>query len=123
MDTIKRALTTTPALATPTYGPDAGLLILAVDAGGEGWGSVMMQVGQDGKRHSCHFESGLWAPPEKNYDAGKKECKGLLKALKKMRFWLYGVHFRVEIDARTLVHQLNLPANDLPGALVMRWIA
>jgi hypothetical protein len=78
---------------------------------------------RDEKRHLCRFESGLWAPAECRYDAGKKECKGLHKARKKMRFWLYGVRFGVEIYARTLVYQLNLPANDLPGAMVTRWIA
>lgn len=123
METIKHALTTAPALATPRFGPDVGALILAVDAGGEGWGAVLMQEDAEGRRHPCRYESGLWSPAEKLYDAGKKECKGLLKALKKMRFWLYGVRFVVEIDAKTLVHQLNLPANDLPGALVTRWIA
>jgi len=29
----------------------------------------------------------------------------------------------VETDANTLVHQLNLSANDPPGALATRWIA
>jgi len=37
--------------------------------------------------------------------------------------YVYGVRFLVETDANTLVHQLNLPANDLPGALVTLWIA
>jgi hypothetical protein len=46
-----------------------------------------------------------------------------MKALKKFRNYVYGVRFLVETDANTLVHQLNLPANDLPGALVTRWIA
>lgn len=53
----------------------------------------------------------------------KKKCKGLPKVLKKMKFWMYGVRFVVEIDVKTLVHQLNLPANDPAGALVTRWIA
>jgi hypothetical protein len=124
MDTIKQALTSAPALVTPRYSPTAGILVLAVDAGGEGWGAVLMQIQQpDKKRHQCRYESGVWAPAERTNDAGKKECKGLLKAQKKMRFWLYGVRFRVEIDARTLVYQVNLPANDLPGAMVTRWIA
>ena len=29
----------------------------------------------------------------------------------------------VEIDARTLVHQLNQPASDLPESVVNRWLA
>ena len=31
--------------------------------------------------------------------------------------------FVVEIDAQTLLHQLNLPIVDLPDAMVTRWIA
>ena len=29
----------------------------------------------------------------------------------------------VEIDAKTLIHQLNQPINDIPGAVVGRWLA
>ena len=43
--------------------------------------------------------------------------------LKKCRGYLYGIHFVLELDANTLVAQLNRSANDLPGALVTGWIA
>lgn len=43
METIMHALTTAPALPTPRFGPEDGALLLAVDAGGEGWGAVFMQ--------------------------------------------------------------------------------
>jgi len=46
-----------------------------------------------------------------------------LKALKKLRMYLYGDRFLVEIDAKTLVHQPNQPALDLPGLVVNRWLA
>ena len=59
-------------------------------------------------------------PAERQYDGGKLQCRGLLKALKKLRYYLYGVQFLVEIDAKTLVHQLNQPASDLPGSVVNR---
>ena len=60
---------------------------------------------------------------EKKYDSGKLECQGLLKALKTFRYYLYGVRFLLEIDARTLVHPLNELASDLPGSIVNRWLA
>ena len=47
----------------------------------------------------------------------------MLKAMRKVRFWLYGVHFVLETDANVLVAQLNRSATDLPGSLVTRWIA
>lgn len=117
METIKNALRTPPALATPGFSPDEGSLILAVDAGVEWCGAVLMQKNEECRPHACQYETGLWSRAEEVYDARKKECKGLLKALRKMTFWLHGVGFMVEIDAKTLVHQLNLPVNNLTGAL------
>ena len=75
------------------------------------------------KRHPARDESGIWTDAEKKYNAGKLECRRLLKTLKKFRYYLYAVRFLVEIDARTLVHQLNQPASDLPGSVVNRWRA
>jgi len=75
------------------------------------------------KRHPARYESGIWTEAEKKYDAGKLESQGLLKALKKFRYYLYGVRFLVEIDARTLVYQLNQPAVDLLGSVLNSWLA
>lgn len=122
MDRLKEALTTAPALRALDYDPEAGEIILAVDASCEGWGAVLMQVFES-KKHPNRYESGLWNRAEKMYDAGKRECRGLLKALKKCRHWLYGIKFTIELDANTLVAQLNRSATDLPGALVTRWLA
>ena len=75
------------------------------------------------KRHLACFESGMWTDTEKKYDFGKLECRWLLKGLKKFRYYLYGVRSLVEIVARTLFHQPNQPASDLPGSVVNRWLA
>src|SRR6266487_3883028 len=72
---------------------------------------------------AIRYESGIWSDVEKRYDAGKRECRGVLKMLKKCRGYLYGIHFVLELDANTLVAQLNRSASDLPGALVTGWIA
>ena len=119
---LKEALTNAPVLATLDYADDAGEIILAVDASGEGWGAILQQV-IDGKSHAVRYESGVWSEPEKKYEAGKRECRALLRALKKLKVWLYRVKFVVEIDAKTLLHQLNLPIVDLSGAMVTRWIS
>ena len=44
-----------------------------------------MQLDEKGKKHLSRFESGLWTPAERGYDADKRECKGLLMGLKKFR--------------------------------------
>ena len=82
-----------------------------------------MQLDALGRRHLSRYESGLWNKAEQNYDATKRECRGVLKALRKVRYWLYGVRFTLETDASVLVAQLNRSATDLPRALVTRWIA
>src|SRR5579859_2493960 len=61
--------------------------------------------------------------PELKYDALKLVCRRLLKALKKLRFWLFRCHFQVETDSQTLVWLLNQPLNDLPNAMMTRWLA
>jgi hypothetical protein len=96
--------------------------VVGVDTTLEGWGAILQQEDENKDRHPCHYESRLWNNAEQRYDAGQRECRGLMKVLKKFRNYVYGVRFLVEPDAKTLVHELNLPANDLPGALVTRWI-
>ena len=123
MDTLKLALTTAPALKPITY-DSTGQIVLSVDSSLQGWGAILQQEeAESTKRHPARYESGMWTDAEKKYDAGKLECRGLLKVLKKLRYYLYGIRFLVEIDARTLVHQLNQPASDLPGSVVNRWLA
>ena len=121
---MKESLTTAPALVSIDYDEGAGLIILAFDASLMGWGAVLMQLEKNSKRrHPARYESGLWIKVESQYDAGKRECRALLKALKKFKSWLYGVTFMVEIDVMTLAAQLNRSATDLPGALVTQWLA
>ncbi|KAJ5636868.1 uncharacterized protein N7484_010181 [Penicillium longicatenatum] len=117
-DEIKRILSTFPCVLLIDYDWLPLIIIVAVDASGKGWGAV-----RDGVRKPARYESGTWSESKQTYDAGKRECRGVLKALKKFRHWLYGVHFTLEIDAKTLATQLNRSATDLPGALVTSWLA
>jgi hypothetical protein len=123
MGRLKRALTSAPALVSIIY-KDGGTIILAVDASGTGWGAVLMQIDiSSGKRRPVRYESGIWSRAESEYDALKREARGLLKALKKFRRWLFNVYFVVETDAMTLAAQLNRQSTDLPGAVVNNWLA
>jgi transposase InsO family protein len=123
MDELRAVITSAPILATLVYDdPRYGYVYLMTDASLEGWGGVIEQLGPDTKRHPCRFESGIWNPAEKGYDATKRELRGLLNLLKRFKRYLYGVHFVIETDALVLVHQLNGAASDLPGSLMMRWI-
>jgi hypothetical protein len=125
MATLKEKLTSAPILCRLHYDPKEGwgTIVLAVDASLFGWGGTLGQYDDKGKKRVARYESGLWSLVEQNYDATKRECRGVLKCLHKLRFWLYGVHFILETDANVLVAQLNRAATDLPGSLVTRWLA
>jgi RNase H-like domain found in reverse transcriptase len=79
-----------------------------------------MQLDALRRRHLSRYESGLWNKAERNYDATKRKCRGVLKALRKVRYWLYRVRFVLETDANVLVAQLNRSTTNLPRALVTR---
>ena len=47
----------------------------------------------------------------------------MLKVLKKFCWYLCGVRFVLEVDAVTLVAQLNQPATDLLNSVIVCWIS
>ncbi len=121
---LKTAISNAPVLVSLDLSPSGGPIVLYVDASTTiGWGAVLSQVYDDEKEHPARFESGIWSNAELKYDAIKLECRGLLKALKKMRFWLFGRFFTVRTDSQVLVWLLNQPPNDLPNAMMTRWLA
>ena len=84
MAALKHALTNAPALVKIQYTDEAREIILVVDASLKGWGAVLMQLDALRRRHPSRYESGLWNGAEQNYDATKRECRGVLKALQKV---------------------------------------
>lgn len=121
---LQHMVTTAPVLAPLLFGvPGYGQVYLMTDASLEGWGAVIEQVGPDKKRHPCRFESGIWSNAEKRYDATKRELRGLLNAMIRFKRFLFGTRFIIETDAMVLVHQLRGSVNDIPGSLMLRWIA
>ena len=46
-----------------------------------------------------------------------------MKILKKLRHYLYGIPFIFELDARTLVYQLNYINTNLSNVLISNWLA
>lgn len=122
METLKASITKAPALMTPDY-KTGGRLYMSVDASQEGAGAVLEQIGPDGKRHPCRFESTMWSEAESKWHSTKLECRAVLWGLKKFRIWLYGRQFTIETDAQTLIAQLNRSSADVPGSVMNRWLA
>jgi hypothetical protein len=114
-----------PTLKTIDYSPDAGKIILGVDASIDGYGGNLSQESKDNPklRHVICFVSGIWSEAERMYDAGKLELHALVHCVCKLHLYLYGTRFIVETDAATLVAIINRVSTDLPGSLVQRWLA
>jgi hypothetical protein len=87
----------------------------------EDWKKILMILRNE-KKHSMRYESEIWSNVEKKYDVIKKECREILKILKKIRFYLYDVKFILKTNARVLVDQLNRFDTDLSDAFVIRWL-
>ena len=127
MGKLKTRLRSAPTLKPLVYALEdhcfVGRIVLGVHSCGLGFEAILEQEDQESRRHPVRYESGQWTPAETRYDAVKLDHRGLLFALNKFRYYLYRVQFSIEIDARRLVHQLNQPTSDLPGAIVGCWLA
>jgi hypothetical protein len=97
------------------------VIILAMNANFEDWRKILIILRNE-KRHSMCYESEIWSNVEKKYDVIKKECREILKILKKIRFYLYDVKFILKTNARVLVDRLNRFDTNLSDALVTRWL-
>jgi hypothetical protein len=74
------------------------------------------------KKHSMRYKSEIWSNVEKKYDVIKKECREILKMLKKIRFYFYDVKIILKTNVRVLVDQLNWFDINLFDAFVIRWL-
>jgi len=82
----------------------------------------MQKVKNDWCCYVCQYDSGVWTNAKSRYDADKWECHRLLKALKKVHAYLYKVFFIVELNAQTLVSQLNRSTVNIFDVLINCWI-
>ena len=96
------------------------VIFIIVNISLEGQGGVIEQVDTEGHRYPARFKSGVQSKAKRNYDAYKRECKGVIYLLKKFRYYLYRVYFILETDTKTLVTQLNQSTLDLPISLITR---
>ena len=98
-------------------------IILVVDFSLKRWDVILSQINSEtNKNHSSRYENDLWTMFESKFDVTKRECRELLKTLKKICFWLYEVRVIIEIDVNTLIAQLNRFIIDLSEILMTRWL-
>ena len=118
---LKQALQNAPVLRAPDYGDPRRPLVLSTDASPEGAGGVLSQKDVNRHRYCIRFESAKFSNTQRKYSQIKRELYAVYLMVRKLRIYLYGVHFVLEVDARPLIGMLNIPklANDVAG----RWIA
>ena len=87
---------------------DLGLITIAVDSSTIGTGWILSQVVERGDLPAL-FGSITFKPHESRYSQAKLELYGLFRALKAERHRLYGIHFHVKVDARSLIEMINKP--------------
>jgi hypothetical protein len=103
----------------PPRESDHGLVIVAVDSSTNGAGWVVYQ--QNGKeKHPVLFGSCTFSEVESRYSQPKCELYGIFRALKDLRHRIWGIHFRLDVDAKFLAEMIRSP--DLPNAPMTRWV-
>jgi hypothetical protein len=104
------------------YSPNAGLIILAVDSSQTAAGAGLFQLNKEGIRCPARYESITFTDVEARYSQPKLELCGLVKCLRKLAPYIWGVPFRIEVDAISLIQMVNSP-DPIPNAAANRWIA
>ncbi len=131
VDSLKTAVTSAPVLKAIKYAaamtihppleiPSPGLMVVGVDSSFHGAGWVLYQY-HDLQRHPALFGSCTFSAPESRYSQPKAELYGVFRALKELRHRVWGVHFLLEVDAKSLEQMIKEP--DLPNAPMTRWVS
>ncbi len=122
MNKLKLTLITASIMRSLNYSEQTEEIILVMNTSLQEWKAMLQQTALNSKnQHFVWYESELWNEQETRYDAEKKECRDLMKTLKKICYWLYDMKFIIEIDVNTLITQLNQSASDLSEALMTWW--
>lgn len=125
IDVLKLKIILALALISIDYSKGVGQIILAIDTSGTSQGVALIQaeVENKKKRYLVRFESSLQSIGEAKYNTRKRKYRSMLRILKKLRSYIYGVYFLLEVDANILVYQLNKSPSDLLGSVIARQVA
>ena len=91
---------------------------VATDASQYGIAAVLYQT-INGTRHYVCFASRALTGGESNYSATKRELLGVVFALKKFRYYLYGAPFTLYTDHKALIY---IHTQKTPNPLIQGWI-
>jgi hypothetical protein len=110
---IKTSILEAAPLALPDYSKP---YLLRTDASDLAIGAVLSQADETGKQRPIAFISRKLTPAELKYNTTEKECLGIVHAVTKLHYYLYGSQFTVQTDHRNLAF---MAASD--NRRVQRW--
>jgi hypothetical protein len=131
---LKRLISTAPVLIKLDYdaakqmshldvlprASDHGLVIVGIDSCQNGTGWILFQMVEK-EKHPVIFGSCTFNDTESRYSQAKLELYGVFRAIKDLRHRIWGIHFRIDVDAKFLIEMVKQP--DLPNAPMTRWIS
>jgi len=92
-------------------------IAMTVDTTFVGWGAISTQEDPNHHWPTSYYKSRCSNRSLQTDDAGIPECAGLRRALKTALNNVYAFRLLRETDAKNIVHQIQLPPNNLPPAL------
>lgn len=112
---IKARLVSSPVLAI--YDPK-DITELHCDASSDGYGAILMQKKSDLKWHPIFYFSKRTTLVESKYHSFELETLSIIYALRRIRVYLYGIHFTIITDCESL--RLTLNKKDI-NPRIARW--
>lgn len=113
-DSLRNYLKSEPILQYPDFSKP---FILTTDASDYAIGAILSQK-HGNKNLPIAYASRTLNRPEGNYSTTEKECLSIVWAVKNFRPYLYGRHFDIFCDHRSLTWLFNVKD---PGSKLVRW--
>ena len=114
-DELIKLLSNTPILAFPDFSKK---FHLTTDASNLGIGAVLSQIDDMGRENVIFYASRSLNKAERNYSTIEREFLGIVYAVEKFRYYLYGTEFIIHTDHNPLTYLNNLT---LSSARLTRW--
>ena len=115
---IKQLLTSAPILRPPDLAKE---FYLWTDASSRGFGALLEQEGDDGKRHPVAYASRQTNPAEQKYAPTELEVAGLIFAVEHFEVYLIGSTTTVYTDHQALVSSFLSYMKSQTRGLLARW--
>ena len=113
---LKHAFTSSPILIYPCLEKE---FIVDTDAGGTGKGTVLSQIGDNGREHFIAYYSKSLSKQQRQYCVTRRELLAIVQAVRHFNHYLYGVPFQFRTVHGAFTWLLNFKN---PEGQLARWL-